>query len=563
MNDPADRYDYIVVGGGSAGCVLARRLTDDGRSRVLLLEAGEDDAFSLAPGRFMPQLKVRIPAGFAHLMGDPRVAWQYASEPDANMGGRVHKFPRGKMLGGSSAINGLAYVRGMPTDFDGWRQLGCTGWAWADVEPLFRRFENMSDADGRPAPDGGELAIDRFPERYASADIFLQACVEAGLKPQMDLNRECEEGMDYSRQTTRRGIRQTTSVAFLRPVRHRPNLRVETRALAEKVLMDGKAAVGVRYRQNGRTVDAAARCEVILCGGVINSPQLLQLSGIGDPQHLASIGVASVAANREVGRNFQDHYGVSLQLRLKPGSQSINASSRGLGLAWELARFALRRRGTLAGASVMVTGYLRSSPAADIPDIQAFASPGNIDYEATARSGRVVLGAEPGFTISGYPARPQSCGSVLAKSPDPAAHPAIRPELFTAAYDQMVTVAMIRRMDEIVRQPAMSRIVQGYLPPMSPAMIADDEALVQFARDFGFSTYHGSGTCRMGGDEASVVDPQLRVRGVANLRVADASVMPRLISGNTNAACIMIGEKAAELLATARQESQQEQVAHV
>ena len=554
-------FDFIIVGGGSAGCVLARRLADDGTKRVLLLEAGEDDTLSPAPNRFMPQLKVRIPAGFAHLMDDPRVSWCYTSEPDEAMGGRVHKFPRGKVLGGSSAINGLAYVRGMPFDYDTWRQLGCEGWAWNDVEPLFRRFENMSEP-GEKSSGNGELSISRFPERYASLDTFFTACAEAGLKPAMDVNREAEEGFNYAQQTTRRGIRQSSAAAFLRPVRHRRNLCVRTRAHAEKVLLEGKTAVGVRYRHGSRTIDATARCEVILCGGVINSPQLLQLSGIGDPEHLTSIGIVPVVSNPEVGRNFQDHYGVSLQYRLKPGSQSINATSRGPGLLWQVARFALQRRGTLAGAAAPVTGYLRSSPGVEIPDIQAFASAGNIDYEATARRGRVVLGAQPGFTLSGYPARPQSRGTVMAKSADPAAYPAIRPNLLSAHYDQTTIVAMIRRMDGLARQPAMRRIIDAFLPPLTPALMEDDEGLLQFARTHGFSTYHGSGTCRMGGDEASVVDPQLRVRGIANLRVADASIMPRVVSGNTNAACLMIGEKAAQLLGAAWRHDRQEQTAY-
>jgi len=548
MNTAAEQYDFVIVGGGSAGCVLARRLTDDGVTRVLLLEAGEDDSISLSPSRIIPNLKVRIPAGFAHLMGDPRVSWLYASEPDEGTGGRVHKFPRGKVLGGSSAINGLAYVRGMPFDYDGWRQLGCVGWAWDDVLPLFQRYEDMSErAAAQPGP-GKELGIARYPQRYASMDTFLSACAEAGIKPHMDLNQEAVEGLGYSRQTTRNGLRQTTSVAFLRPVRGRRNLRVEVQALAEKVLLEGNVAVGVRYRKGGRTIDVKARREVILCGGVINSAQLLQLSGIGDPTHLSLIGVAPRVSNPEVGKNFQDHYGISLQLRLKPGSQSINASSRGLGLAVELARFAISRKGTLAGSAVTATGYLCSTPEIDVPDIQAFAGAGNIDYEQTLKRGRVVLGSAPGFTFSGYVARPESRGSVMARSPDPASYPTIRPRFLSAERDRQITVAMIRRMHGILLQPSMARIVDTYLPPVTPAMIEDDEALLSFARQYGYSSYHGSGTCRMGGDEASVVDPELRVRGVANLRVADASVMPRLVSGNTNAACMMIGEKASDLI---------------
>ena len=534
-------FDFIIVGAGSAGCVLAHRLTADGTTTVLLLEAGGKDTSPM----------IHIPIGYATTLKDPKVNWLYETEPDPSTGDRPHIWPRGKVLGGSSSINGLLYVRGQAADFDQWAQLGCTGWSHSDVLPYFRRAEG-NERLGKDENHGGDgpLNVSDPRDTHPISDAVIKAGVEAGLPFNDDVNGASQDGISYFQMTVKNGRRWSLAMAYLRPALKRRNLTLEIHAQAEKVLIEGRRATGIRYHQNGASVEAKARREVILSGGAINSPQLLELAGIGDPEVLAAAGVPVVHALKGVGRNLQDHYVVGVTFRLHD-CISVNELSRGWRLVREVARYAVQRKGLLTLSAAHIQAYVRTRPGLSGPDVQYHILPASMDVEGLAATGKLELERLPGLTIAPCQLRPESRGSIHIKTGDPLARPAIRPNYLSDPTDQATIVAGLRWARKLAAQPALAPWMG---PETRPGATAQTDAdLLEYARQAGSTIYHPVGTAAMGraDDPMSVVDPQLRVHGIAGLRVVDASVMPRLVSGNTNAATVMIAEKAADMILSA------------
>jgi choline dehydrogenase len=534
---PADdtTFDYVIVGAGTAGCVLANRLTADGRHRVLLLEAGGRDTYPW----------IHIPVGYLFTINNPRTDWCYQTEPDPGLGGRSIGYARGKVLGGCSSINAMIYMRGQRSDYDHWAELGNRGWGWDDVLPVFRRSEDYQHGADAFHGAGGELRVEERRVNWEILDAWRDAAAASGIPKIAEFNRGDNFGNAYFQMNQRRGMRWSGVRAFLKPALARPNLTVWTHAQVEKLLFErgaaGLAATGVRVRR-GRDVpvDVHARREVILAAGSIGSPQLLQLSGVAEPARLAELGIEPVHALPGVGENLQDHLQIRTIWRVS-GTVTLNRRARTLwGKAQMGIEYLLFRTGPLTMPPSQLGAFARSDPAQPSANIEWHVQPLSLD-----RFGE-PLHAFDAITPSVCNLRPSSRGSVWIRSLDPAAAPAIRPNYLATEDDQRVAVDGLRFTRRIMAAAPLARFAPEELKP-GPA-IESDAALLDAARALGTTIFHPVGTCRMGSDPLAVVDDRLRVRGIRGLRVIDASIMPTITSGNTNAPVLMIAEKAADMI---------------
>ena len=526
-------YDYIIVGAGSAGCVLANRLSADAGMRVLLLEAGGMDNW----------IWFHIPVGYLFSIGNPRSDWMFKTEPEEGLNGRSLNYPRGKVIGGSSAINAMIYMRGQAADYDHWRQLGLAGWGWNDVLPFFRRHEDHFLGASDAHAVGGEWRIEAPRVRWDILDAFRDAASEAGIKPIPDFNTGDNEGSCVFHVNQKRGRRWSAARGFLKPVLGRPNLRLETQCLVEGILFDGKRAAGVRWRQHGAVKSARCRGELILAAGSIGSIQILKLSGVGPAGELAQSGLALVLDRPGVGENLQDH----LQLRLIykiAGVKTLNATYRSrFGRVHMAFDYALFRRGPLTMAPSQLGLFTRSDPGRERANIQFHVQPLSLDKFGDP------LHDFPAFTASVCNLQPTSRGFVRLRSPDPADKPVIKPNYLSTDEDRRVAVDSIRVARRIVAEPALAKYQPvEYLP--GRAVGDDDASLLKAAGDIGTTIFHPVGTAKMGraSDPMAVVDERLRVIGLERLRVVDASIMPTITSGNTNAPTMMIAEKGAAMI---------------
>lgn len=525
-----ESYDYIIVGGGTAGCILADKLTADGKNQVLLLEAGDQPR----------SLWIPIPAGFTKLLSSKKYNWRFKSEPEQNTNGRVIPVHRGKGLGGSSLINGMIYVRGQKQDYDSWET---KGWNFESLEPYFRALEQYEEG-GQSRGKYGPLYLEKVKQRFDLSDCFIEAALQAGHFLNEDYNASTQEGFGYYQVNQRKGRRWSPYDAYLKPAQKRSNLRVITGAHVLSLSLEGQRCVGLTFRRGGRIVSIQATCEIILSAGAVQTPQILELSGIGDPAVLQGASIATRIALPGVGTNYCDHYIPRMNWRVR-NTRTLNEMTRGSSLVLSVGEYLARRTGLLTLATGLVFGFIKSKPELATPDSQYMFV--NASY---ANAGVRTLDTLPGMTVGVMPLRPESRGTIHTRSADPFDQPIIRPNFLAVEQDQKCVVDSMKEARRIVNQPALQNFVDYELSPGRD--VSSDDEWLAFARENGQTGSHPLGTCRMGEDDAAVVDSNLKLRGILGVRIVDASVIPKMVSGNIHAAVMVVALRAADLILSDR-----------
>jgi choline dehydrogenase len=526
-----NNYDYIIVGAGSAGCAVANRLSKNHQNNVLLIEAGRAS-----------HPVTRLPASFALLIDNPLANWRYRSEPEESTGNREIPVPRGKLLGGSSAINGLVYVRGNKLDYDTWAQMGNTGWSYDDVLPFFKKMENYQGELSEIRGGDGPLKVSEVTDRNPIYDGLFKAAEENKIPVNKDYNGDDQEGISYTQTTIYKGERMSAKIAYLSPIKSRKNLTIVTDSLVTRLLFEGKQCVGAEVKNKNKIIEYSAAKEVILCGGAINSPQVLELSGIGDRSILESKGIELIHELKGVGENLRDHLAPRLVYNITKPGIAYNDKARGVNLIKQVFKYVFQRDGFLTLPSAPVIGFFKTRKELAAPDIQVHFIP----YKVVLKDGKRTLGKEPGITCTVNQNLPESKGSIHIKSNDPEEFPSIKYNFLSSQLDKDTLVAGVKLIRNLMKTESMKEFVNDEIQPGFE--ISTDDDILEFIKNKAETVYHPSGTCKMGFDQNAVVDKNLKVHGIKGLRVADASIMPTLVSGNTNAVCMMIGERCADFI---------------